>query len=267
MTKTVKKQNKNLPQTRHEETRFKTSDLNSVKGMFTAERVYRGWKEDFIDEDTGDVHTIERKEIILDRGVELDTEALSLLNFYFQSGDLKEIEVTNQRRTGVFGEFNTSIWLVTILVKSKKKNFFLYANTIEQAIEIIKDFAEQTYSSSLGIVQAKFFDRVILITDLYEDEEEDEDVTPYYNEDSKLKTTEAYRIELEVSKDGVSKKSEFIVKAKNAEQAKVFIDRYLSVRFKKEEETADFTTTLISAKSINCEQMIDIEFCNNYIQE
>lgn len=264
MTKIVKKQNENLHQTRHDETRFKTSDLSSIKGMFTAERVCRVWKEDYIDEDRGETVSIERKEILLERGEELNAENISLLNFYFQSGELKEIEVTNQRRAGVFGAFDTSIWQVTVLVDAKKKNFFLYANTINQAIEIIKDFAEQTYSTRLGIVQAKVFDSVILITDIYE-ENEDEQEQQY--EDSEPKEPEAYRIELEIHRYGMSENSEFIVNAKNAEQAKTFIERYLSMKFKEQNEAVDFTTTLISAKSINCEQMIDLEFCNKYINE
>lgn len=265
MTKVVKKQTENIYSTRHEEVRFRTSNLDEAKGMFTAERIFRTWKEDFVDEDSMEVVSIDRKEIILDRGVVLDSEALSILNFHIQSGDIKEIEVTNQRRAGMFGDFATSIWQVTILVNAKKKNFFLYANTINQAIEIIKDFAEQAYDCFLSVVQAKVFDNVILITDIYEDESEE--LENQYNEDSEPKDPEAYRIELDVSSDGFTENLEFIVKAQNAEQAKTFIERYLSVKYKKENRDSEFTTTLISAKSINCEQMIDLEFCIKYIQE
>jgi DNA-directed RNA polymerase subunit beta len=39
-----------------------------------AARVLRSWTEDFVDEDTGEVVTIERNEIILERDVVLDEE-------------------------------------------------------------------------------------------------------------------------------------------------------------------------------------------------
>jgi DNA-directed RNA polymerase subunit beta len=46
-------------------------------GRKLAARVLRSWTEDFVDEDTGEVVTIERNEIILERDTVLDEENIS----------------------------------------------------------------------------------------------------------------------------------------------------------------------------------------------
>lgn len=60
------KQNEKI-QTRKDEVRFKTSDIRRIIGKYLAANVLRTWNEDFVDDDTGEVVTIERNEILLDR--------------------------------------------------------------------------------------------------------------------------------------------------------------------------------------------------------
>ncbi|MBX2888743.1 MAG: DNA-directed RNA polymerase subunit beta [Ferruginibacter sp.] len=55
----------------------KTLEKNIGKRL--AARVLRSWTEDFVDEDTGEVVTIERNEIILERDVVLDEENVALI--------------------------------------------------------------------------------------------------------------------------------------------------------------------------------------------
>jgi hypothetical protein len=250
--------------TRHEEKRFKTSNLEEAKGLFTAERVLRTWKQDFVDEDTAEVVSIDRNEIILDRGTLLDSEKISSLNFYLMSGDIKEIEVSDQQRIGIFTEFMTSIWLVTAYINGKKKNIYLYANSILSAIEIVKDFLEQSNLGSFGITQVKHFDNLVLITENYEFEDENDDENFNWDEP---KEPETYRIELEIEHEELTDKSDFIVKAIDAEKAKVQIERFLSLKFQKEERETEFVTTLISAKVVPCETLIDYEFCSKYLNK
>lgn len=54
-------------------------DLETAIGRKLAARVLRSWTEDFVDEDTGEVVTIERNEIILERDVVLDEENIELI--------------------------------------------------------------------------------------------------------------------------------------------------------------------------------------------
>jgi DNA-directed RNA polymerase subunit beta len=51
-------------------------DLQPYLGRKLAARVLRSWTEDFVDEDTGEVVTIERNEIILERDIELSEDNL-----------------------------------------------------------------------------------------------------------------------------------------------------------------------------------------------
>ena len=59
------------------------ADSKSLKkyiGRRLAARVLKSWVEDFVDEDTGEVVSIERNEIVLDRDSVLDEEAISLVS-------------------------------------------------------------------------------------------------------------------------------------------------------------------------------------------
>ncbi|NND76571.1 MAG: DNA-directed RNA polymerase subunit beta, partial [Flavobacteriales bacterium] len=54
-------------------------ELKKAIGRKLAARVLRTWAEDFVDEDTGEVVTIERNEIILERDVMLDEDNIQLI--------------------------------------------------------------------------------------------------------------------------------------------------------------------------------------------
>ena len=62
---------KRIPQ---EEIKVSKSGLKKVQGRKLAARVLNTWHEDFVDEDTGEVVSIERNEIILDRDTILDKD-------------------------------------------------------------------------------------------------------------------------------------------------------------------------------------------------
>jgi len=62
-----------------EEIKVSKSGLKKVVGRKLAARVLRTWVEDFVDEDTGEVVSIERNEIIVDREVVLENEHIDLI--------------------------------------------------------------------------------------------------------------------------------------------------------------------------------------------
>lgn len=62
-----------------EEIEVTEDSLKKAVGRKLAARVLRKWIEDFVDEDTGEVVTIERNEIILERDVVLDEDNISLI--------------------------------------------------------------------------------------------------------------------------------------------------------------------------------------------
>ncbi len=59
-----------------EEVKVSKASLKKVQGRKLAARVLNTWHEDFVDEDTGEVVSIERNEIVLDRDTVLDKENL-----------------------------------------------------------------------------------------------------------------------------------------------------------------------------------------------
>ena len=62
-----------------EEIKAGKTQLKKAIGRKLAARVLRSWTEDFVDEDTGEVTTIERNEIILERDIALDEENVKLI--------------------------------------------------------------------------------------------------------------------------------------------------------------------------------------------
>jgi len=62
-----------------EEIKVSKAGLKRVLGRRLAARVLRSWIEDFVDEDTGEVVSIERTEVIIDRETELETEHIEMI--------------------------------------------------------------------------------------------------------------------------------------------------------------------------------------------
>ncbi len=62
-----------------EEVKVSKAAIKKVIGRRLAARVVRTWVEDFVDEDTGEVVSIERTEVIIDRETELDNKHVDLI--------------------------------------------------------------------------------------------------------------------------------------------------------------------------------------------
>jgi len=62
-----------------EEVKVNKANLKKAVGRKLAARVLRTWVEDFVDEDTGEMVSIERNEVVIDREKELDEESIDLI--------------------------------------------------------------------------------------------------------------------------------------------------------------------------------------------
>ena len=62
-----------------EEVKVTKTGLKKILGRKLAARVLKTWHEDFVDEDTGEVVSIERNEIVLDRDTILEKEHIDLI--------------------------------------------------------------------------------------------------------------------------------------------------------------------------------------------
>lgn len=136
-------------ETRKTEIRYRTSDPERMLGRFIARRALKTWTEDFVDKDTDETISIERNEILFERGTYIDQDVLSSIRFYLQEGSLTEIEVSNQKRLAMI-DTNHSLYPYKAVVKidDKRKTFLLYATSIANALVILVDYVELNYKAA-----------------------------------------------------------------------------------------------------------------------
>ena len=77
-----------------EEVKVNKTNLKKYAGCKLAGHVLKSWNEDFVDEDTGEVVSIERNEVIMERETEItDDNMMEIL----ESGFLNHLQYTGQR--------------------------------------------------------------------------------------------------------------------------------------------------------------------------
>lgn len=127
-------------ETRKTEIRYVTSDPKKMLNMYLAKRVLKTWEESFIDEDTGETVTIERNEILFDRGTLIDQDILAKIRFSMEADGIREVEVSNQNRLAFENENNVLYpHIAQAEIGGKKSKFLLYATGLENACLILKD--------------------------------------------------------------------------------------------------------------------------------
>lgn len=228
-----------------------TSNIDEIKGRYLAERLLRSWEEDFADEDRGEVVSIERKELLFDKGTFVSSDILSQINFYLQSNDISEVKISNQQRSGFVSKGFTSVWSVTIQISNKKYTYLLYANSMDLAIKIITDYLEQDIEGGFILHTVK----ELSYSNLIAAEEDAEEL-------------EFYKIELEVKFEfDEPYESTYILLSKDAESAKKSIAEYISKKSLEENRTDPFEVTIISAKTISCHGIVDYKFSEEYFNK
>ena len=231
---------------------FETSELEKMQGKYLAEPLFRVWNEEFVNEDTSEVTSIERREIILDRGVLLDTDNLTKINFHLQCGDIELIKVSDQERSGAKIKGTIKVWCATYLenLQKKKKNLYLYADSMDMSLEIATDYLEQTVSGSFKFVGSKEKDYVNLIPPSEDNEAED-----------------FYEVEVEILEDKETISQQlYVVLSNDAEEAKELINQFISINRKIYNVTNAFETTIVSAKTISISNIVDYNFSKSYIE-
>ena len=153
-------------ETRKTEIRYVTSDPKKMLNMYLAKRVLKTWEESFIDEDTGETVTIERNEILFDRGTLIDQDTLAKIRFSMEADGIKEVEVSNQNRLAFENE-NKFLYpyLAQAQIGDKKHKFLLYATGLENSCSILKDYIELNYMFGFTLTMIKEFDFCVILTD------------------------------------------------------------------------------------------------------
>ena len=266
-------------QTRKNEVRFTTSCLEEMYGKFLAKNVVRTWKEDFIDQSTGEVISIDRNEILFEKGVRIDDDVLSRINFCLQCQDITAVEVSNQRRLAQPIK-RTGLWpyKVNAAINGKNYAFILQAQDVTKAIAVATDYIELNYTSGFAITGAKALQSCIILNDRYkpapqelEGEQEDN------NGEEQRDDTRYYKIEALVSIEDNASENEndngeysydFLVKTKDVDTAKVVITAWINNKFKEQAEEGKYARlSIISASPFSCNSIIEKDFCLAYKEE
>lgn len=242
-------------ETKGNEIVIKTSNIEEMKGKFLAERLLRTWAEDFVDEDTGETVSIDRNEVILEKGTLLADKELSEVNFFLQSGDIKTVSVSNQERGCNLVNGNAAVWTAKIKLNGKNKTIYLYANSVQSATNICIDYVEQKYVGNFKFISIKEIDYSNLISlDMKEEDASEEN--------------DYYKTEVEVTYENDEPTNQvYIINASNAEKAKTSIIDFITINNEKRDEKTAFYVTIISAKTIPCDDIIDVEFSKEYLIE
>ena len=135
---------------------FRTSDPKEMLHKYLPKHVLKTWKEDFIDEDTHEVVTIERNEVIVDSG-EITQDKLQQIMFAIQAGDIDDVEVSNEDVRPM--SVQTANYLIPYSLELErwsmeiiKDHYVCYAHDIPEAMRIACEFG-QMYRGFSGDVK------------------------------------------------------------------------------------------------------------------
>lgn len=274
-------------ETRKNEVRYSTLEPRKLLNMYIMKRVCKTWYEDFIDEDTNETVSIERNEVLFERGTLIDQDMLAKIRFSVEAGEItKEIEVSNQKRIGYELE-NRFLYpyIAQAQISDKKHKFLFYASSIDTALLILKDYIELNYNFGFTIKMVKEFDSCIILTDSLKERKVDEQLS-FIDEDTnessdmeeeqKPEEKKFYQIETKI-KYGEDQEITytFVVHTYNVERAMMLItaylkdkeDRYYEEAMQKgnEYEKRDIHATIEVAKPIPVGRFIPKEFSMAYV--
>lgn len=153
-------------ETRKSEIRYRTSDPSRMLGKFIARRALKTWTEDYIDEDTGQVVSIERNEILFEKGTYIDQNVLSSIRFYMTEGSLAEVEVSNQKRLAITSPNHCMYpYKAVVKIDDKRRTFLLYATSVGNALTILIDYVELNYTGEFTVSDIKEMDYCVILID------------------------------------------------------------------------------------------------------
>jgi hypothetical protein len=233
-----------------------SEEILKSTGMYINKPVCKKWMEDFVDEDTGNVVSIERNSVLYDKGTLINPGLTPELLFYFQSNEFTEIEVSNQKREAYEVSTGEKSYLATVQIGKKKKKFLYKSVNIHLAIEGLKDFIELNFNGPYAVISIKQFQISIILDDtlqsLKEATEEEENI-----EDDKF-----YQISVAAIFENafVDYNVTATVKSRSLERALILFESKLKENYKDEK----FSVKLEEAKIIKVDYLIDDEFMSAY---
>lgn len=265
-------------ETRKNEKRYVTSEPKEMLNMYLTKRVLKTWTEDFIDESTGESVSVERNEVLFERGTLIDQDMLAKIRFSMEADGVKEVEVSNQKRLA-YEWNNVSLvpYVAQAVIGDKKCKFLLYACSLENMIEVLKDYIELNYQSFFTILMGKRFDDCVILTDNLKTYEEKakEDEADDNDKEKEKDERKFYKIGVNIEYgEEVERPGTFIVKTYSIERALMIIQNWLMKQEEEQEKDCEnnhleykkkeIKITLELANQIPIGQFIPLEFSMAY---
>ncbi|MCU6767382.1 RNA polymerase subunit sigma [Barnesiella propionica] len=169
-------------ESRKSEIRYITSDPARMLNKFIARSVLKTWMEEFVDENTGKIVSIERNEILFEKGTLVDNDVLMQIRFWQEEGSVKDVEVSNQKRMS-FVRKNQSLFPYKSVVKinDKRHSFLLYATSVQNALTILTDYIELNYNGGFTVSDIKELEYcIVLIDNLKTKKQRNDDINKAY---------------------------------------------------------------------------------------
>ena len=250
-------------------------------GHYLAKRAVRTWTEDFIDEDTKETVTIDRCEVLLERGKLITYE---LANGLKKDG-VNEVEISDcPFRAEELTDFNSLAHVKVTVRSSNNENAVLIvrSDSLRGAQDCAIDYAEGAVNKIFSTPEASY----VYITkseiigkfhfigrtnaDIEEEEKQlEKDPDALVKEPFKVKANfidaEVY-IPNDRSNYGVHKNEMFVVWAYDVVTAKNIVFDYLKHRFHTVYNDRE-TLRIVGATQFYAHTYVPAEYCNEYIKD
>lgn len=235
--------------------------LNKKEYKYPAQNIYRTWKEDFADEDTGEIITMNRSELLFGKGEAITSDDFTKLLFYLQCGEVEEIRMSNVQRLATMVSDGFGLWLVKAIGDKQKPKMLLRATSALTAYECAKDFIELNYRGKFFISGIKTYGSCIIIEP---SDEELNDMKVYRTWYSVIIMCDEEDKHNEIETTGPYN---FVVYAESVEAAKIVIERYVAAVRSENKDERKYTLKMTSATTIGANVIVPKEFCMAYRKE
>lgn len=173
-----------------------TSDPKEMLGKYLAEWPKKTWTEEFTDDDTGEVTTVERCEVVFTWDGKLTKTAVSKIMFFIETGEIQSVKVCDMEMPDFKYEPMSGLGVFTVVLHSdcEDKCYCVRAKCVEDAIQMAMEYGA-VYRGLTGYVYVRSVkiegfdvedDSGMKWDDFYqddddeEDDEEDDDWKSYY---------------------------------------------------------------------------------------
>lgn len=263
---------------------YKTEVVPVAKavGRYLAKSVNRVWNETFVDEKTQEAVSIERIDIIADRGCMVSNDVLKELNYY----KIKEVEISDISFRAEESTLFNRISHIKVTVRNNWGDtavLIVRGDSLRGAQNLAADYAEGAVNdifktenaSSVYITKSEIIEGIQFIGRTKKDIEEEEaalekDADAPVKEPFKVKAsfidTDLYEPECTRSKTGVHEKDTFVVWAYDVVTAKNIVFDYLKHKFKTELKGRE-TLRVVGATQFYAHTYVPAEYCNEYIEQ